>query len=154
MNTAALIVGLIVAGITRLRRPTIARDDGPETRPPGRRRRRHQAGRPDLLQAHGYRVSVATGGDAMRAVLETADPVDVVVLDATMPGESSVALARHARDRGIRIVMISGNPDQMEAYQERADQLPWKSFTGAQLQRALEHALASEMAGQRPEDPD
>jgi two-component system, OmpR family, response regulator len=108
----------------------------------------------DMLLALGYRVSLAKGGEAMRAFLETPDAVELIVLDATMPGEPSVNLALHAKRRGIRLIMISGNPDAMREFQDHADQLLWKPFRQAELRRAVEHALSSQMRGQRREDPD
>ena len=66
----------------------------------------------------GYRVSVATGGETMRAFLETPDPVDLIVLDASVPGEPSLSLALHAKDQGIRLVMISGNPAKMQEFHD------------------------------------
>jgi CheY-like chemotaxis protein len=68
----------------------------------------------DLLLEAGYRVSVAADGDTMRAFLHTGDPVDVIVLDALMPGEQSFSLALHAKELGIRLVMISGDPEVMK----------------------------------------
>jgi two-component system, OmpR family, response regulator len=106
-----------------------------------------------LLDA-GYRVSLAKDGEAMRAFLETPDPVDLIVLDASMPGEPSLTLALHAKDRGTRLIMISGNPATMEAFHNRADQLLWKPFRQGDLMRAIEHALASETLGQRIVDPE
>ena len=61
----------------------------------------------------GYRVSVALDGDTMRQFLDTPDPVDLIVMDALMPGEPAVPLALHARDRGIKLVMISGSPEKI-----------------------------------------
>jgi DNA-binding NtrC family response regulator len=109
----------------------------------------------DLLLDLGYRVSLAASDAAMRAFLETADRVDVIVLDATMDEELDlIDSALLAQSKGIRLVMISGNPPTMEAYHERADQLLHKPFRGAELEQAINHALASGTFGQRDEDPD
>src|ERR1700719_2359857 len=62
-------------------------------------------------------------------------------------------LAPHAKSRGIRVVMISGSPDQMETAEEKADQLLPKPFSAAELERAMQHALASETFGRRGSDP-
>jgi two-component system OmpR family response regulator len=45
----------------------------------------------DILQDQNYRVSSAASGALMREFLETADAVDCVILDATMPGEGSIS---------------------------------------------------------------
>jgi two-component system OmpR family response regulator len=53
----------------------------------------------EQLMALGHRVSAAKDGETMRRLLDTPDHVDLIVLDALMPDESSVTLALHARDR-------------------------------------------------------
>jgi two-component system, OmpR family, phosphate regulon response regulator OmpR len=106
-----------------------------------------------LLADLGYRVSVAKDAAATRAILD-ADGVDVIVLDASTSDMADVSLAIEAKDRGIRLVMISGNPKEMELFQNRADQLLWKPFRRADLERAIQHALASHTFGQRVEDLD
>jgi len=108
----------------------------------------------DTLVDLGYRVSVATGGETMRAFLETPDPVDLIVLDASVPGEPSLSLALHAKDQGIMLVMISGNPAKMHEFHDRADQLLWKPFRREGLKAAIEQALFSTVSGQRREDRD
>lgn len=64
----------------------------------------------DYLQIHGFRVSTAEGGTAMRRLLER-HRVDVVLLDVRMPGENGFALARALRSEasaGIIMVTASG----------------------------------------------
>ena len=105
-----------------------------------------------LLVDLGYRVSVAKDAEATHAILD-ADGVDLIVLDASTSDTPGVSLAMEAKDRGIRIVMISGNPKEMELFQNRADQLLQKPFNRADLERAIQHAFASDTFGQRSEDP-
>ena len=106
----------------------------------------------DLLLDLGYLVTLANDASNMRAALD-ADGIGLIVLDASTSDADSIALATLAHDRGIRLVMISGRPEIMEAYQNRADQLLWKPFAGEALQRAVDHAFASGTFGQRKEDP-
>jgi CheY-like chemotaxis protein len=108
----------------------------------------------DLLGDLGYRVSVATGGETMRAFLKTPDTVDLIVLDAVMPGEPSVTLALRAKEQGIKLVMISGYPGKMQEFHDRADQLLWKPFRREELKLAVEQALFSGVFGQRRENDD
>jgi two-component system, OmpR family, response regulator len=108
----------------------------------------------DLLLDLGHRVSLAKDGDAMRAFIQARDKVQLIVLDASTSDAEEITLGIQARDHGIRLIMISGHPGIMERYQDRADQLLWKPFGRAELERAVDHALASEIAGQRVEDPD
>jgi DNA-binding NtrC family response regulator len=107
----------------------------------------------DLLLDLGYSVSHAQDAAKMRALL-AADRIDLIVLDASTSDAEAVTLATVARDRGIRLVMISGNLETMEAYNNRADQLLRKPFGRDALKRAVNYAFASAMLGQRKEDPD
>jgi two-component SAPR family response regulator len=83
-----------------------------------------------------------------------ADGIDLIVLDASTSETPGLSLALEAKDKGIRLVMISGHPKEMEAFNDRADQLLWKPFGREQLARAVKYALASEVRGQRKEDPE
>jgi two-component system, OmpR family, response regulator len=47
----------------------------------------------DYLQQHGFRVSTADGGAALRQILNR-DGADIVVLDIMMPGEDGLSIAR------------------------------------------------------------
>jgi DNA-binding response OmpR family regulator len=106
----------------------------------------------EFLLDLGYRVSVGKDAEAARALLD-ADGIDLIVLDASTSDEAGISVAMEAKDRGIRLVMISGNPKDMEKFQDRADQLLWKPFRQADLERAIQHAFVSLTFGQRKEDP-
>ncbi len=61
----------------------------------------------EYLDLHGFRVSTADGGVALRAIVES-DPVDLVVLDISMPGEDGLSLARFLREHtSVAIVMLT-----------------------------------------------
>lgn len=107
----------------------------------------------DPLLDLGFRVSLAMDGDAMRAFLEFSELVDVIILNASMPGEGSEMLAMHVKDRGIKLVMISGDPERMQRAEACADQLLRKPFPVGDLQRAVMAALDSDVFGQRRTDP-
>jgi DNA-binding NtrC family response regulator len=94
----------------------------------------------DLLIDLGHVVTLARDGATMRAILD-AIGIDLIVLDASTSDTDALTLATVARERGIRLVMISGHPAIMKAYRDRADQLLWKPFAGDALKRAIEHAL-------------
>jgi two-component system, OmpR family, response regulator len=47
----------------------------------------------DYLKQHGFRVSTADGGAALRQILSR-DGADIVVLDIMMPGEDGLSIAR------------------------------------------------------------
>jgi DNA-binding NtrC family response regulator len=104
----------------------------------------------DMLQERGYRVDSAADGISMRDFLQGDDPVNAIVLDAVMPGESSTALALHARELGLPVVMISGSPEMMQFAIENGLQLLEKPFRMQELVDALAQALGSREFGQRP----
>lgn len=60
------------------------------------------------LVKHGYDVSQANGGPGLRALLAER-PVDLVILDITMPVEDGLSIARYLRGLGpIGIIMLTG----------------------------------------------
>jgi len=106
----------------------------------------------EMLMERGYRVSSANGGEAMRDFLQGNDPVDAIVLDAFMPGESSTALARHAKELRLPVVMVSGSPVAMQFAIENDLQLLEKPFKMHELFDALDAAFRSGEFGQRALD--
>jgi len=68
----------------------------------------------EYLSLQGYRVTPAEGGGALRRLLEL-DPVDLVVLDLSMPGEDGLTLARHLREHhAVGIVMVTARADVID----------------------------------------
>jgi two-component system OmpR family response regulator len=103
-----------------------------------------------MLQQSGFVATAATGGVAMRDILTAdASPIDVIVLDALMPGEPSAALALHAKALRIPLVMISGSPETMKFAADNGLQLLRKPFHMAEFIEAVETAIASGQFGQR-----
>jgi two-component system cell cycle sensor histidine kinase/response regulator CckA len=101
------------------------------------------------LARAGYRVLVASGGSEADVVLARhAGPVDVLLTDLVMPGESGRALARRLRlaRPDLVIVYMSGYPGDALAPEHDGDDeehellLP-KPFGLAQLERVLARAL-------------
>jgi two-component system OmpR family response regulator len=107
----------------------------------------------ETLQTLGYRVSLAKDGEAMQAFVANGEDPDVIVLDASTSETPGLNVALQARELGIRLVMISGHPNFITEFSDRADQLLWKPFRREQLARAIEHALESSVFGQRKADP-
>ena len=95
-----------------------------------------------ILESHNFRVSYAANGSLMRDFLQTADPVDCVVLDALMPGEAGISLALHLKDVGLPVVVISGSPEAMERAVEDDLQLLRKPFRAKELYDAINVALS------------
>jgi len=66
------------------------------------------------LTRHGFAVSEADGGEALRALMAER-PVDLAILDVNMPGEDGISIARDLRGRGpIGIIMLTANGDQVD----------------------------------------
>jgi two-component system phosphate regulon response regulator OmpR len=62
----------------------------------------------EYLELHGYQVSVADGGTALRRLIAGEKPVDLVILDLNMPGEDGLTLARFLREHAkIGIIMLT-----------------------------------------------
>jgi CheY-like chemotaxis protein len=98
-----------------------------------------------ILEAHGYRVTDASGGEE---ALASWQPVDVLVTDVVMPGMAGQELAQIAleRNRDLRVVYMSGHTeDVLVRNGARAGNIAFvqKPFTRATLLRAVEEALAS-----------
>src|SRR5262249_60653651 len=59
----------------------------------------------DYLSRQKFRVSGATGGDALRKIVERELPA-LVLLDVGLPGEDGFALARWLREKSSRIGIV------------------------------------------------
>jgi two-component system cell cycle sensor histidine kinase/response regulator CckA len=108
-----------------------------------------------ILEAHGYQVSQAAGGEE---ALATWEPVDVLVTDVVMPGMTGQELAQiaHERNPDLRVVYMSGHTeDVLVRNGARARNLAFvqKPFTRTSLLRAVEEALASAPSDAGEESP-
>ena len=103
-----------------------------------------------VLEDTGYRVSSVISAAAMRNFLSSGELVDAVILDASMREANSAALALHAKNFRLPVVMISGNPDAMRFARENGLQLLEKPFRRHQLLDSLLKAFASGEYGQLP----
>lgn len=101
-----------------------------------------------ILEDRGYRVSCVHDGVSMRHLLEH-DKVDAIVIDASMRGETSTSLAKHAKALRLPLVMISGNDAIMGFAANNSLQLLQKPFRIQELCDALDLAFASGKFGQR-----
>lgn len=69
----------------------------------------------EYLELHGFRVVQAGDGPALRALLAAGEPIDLAVLDITMPGEDGLSLARHLREHtGVAIIMVTAAGDVVD----------------------------------------
>lgn len=90
----------------------------------------------EYLTRHGYRVSVADGGKAMRAQLESS-AVDLIVLDIMMPGEDGLTLCRELRAHSdtpiILLTAVADETDRVIGLELGADDYVTKPFNPREL---------------------
>jgi two-component system OmpR family response regulator len=107
----------------------------------------------EMIREHGYRVSWTVDGKSTREFLQGNDPVDVVVLDVLLPGESGADLALYVKKLGLALVMISGSPDALEFAEANNLQKLNKPFRSHELIDALMKALRNGEPGRRSKYP-
>ncbi len=68
----------------------------------------------EYLTGHGFRVSTAEGGAAMHAVLDK-EPVDLIIMDLRMPGESGLSLTSSVRKTSkAGVIILTGTGDDVD----------------------------------------
>jgi DNA-binding response OmpR family regulator len=90
----------------------------------------------EYLSAENFRVSVVSRGREMLAVLEH-EPVDLVLLDLRLPGESGLDLAGKVRETSrVPIMILSGQADEADrvrGLELAADDYVTKPFSPREL---------------------
>lgn len=90
----------------------------------------------EYLTGHGFAVSTADGGAAMRAILSER-PAHLAILDLKMPGEDGLSLARYLRGQGkIGIIMLTASAeiiDRVVGLEMGADDYIAKPFDPREL---------------------
>jgi two-component system OmpR family response regulator len=86
----------------------------------------------ELLEGDDLRVSVAADGRQMRRVVAE-ERVDLVLLDAVLPGESGLSLARHATALGLRVILMTGDPTQQQILEASGFPFIMKPFRMTEL---------------------
>ncbi|MDH3230735.1 MAG: response regulator [Alphaproteobacteria bacterium] len=109
----------------------------------------------EYLELHGFRVSLADGGENLRKVMARAPPVDLVVLDLNMPGEDGLTIARYLRehtDVGIVILTATGQTlDRIVGLEIGADDYMAKPFDLRELLARIKSVLRRISASPAPE---
>jgi two-component system phosphate regulon response regulator OmpR len=108
----------------------------------------------EYLELHGFRVSLADGGEILRKVLAGTPPVDLVVLDLNMPGEDGLTIARYLREHteiGIVILTAAGQPlDRIVGLEIGADDYMAKPFDLRELLARIKSVLRRISASPAP----
>ena len=96
------------------------------------------------LTKHGYRVTLAEGGPAMRRALKTG-AIDLVVLDLMMPGEDGLTLCRELRAAGempvIMLTAMAEETDRVVGLELGADDYVTKPFNPRELLARIKAVL-------------
>ncbi len=89
-----------------------------------------------LMTRHGFRVTVAADGKAMRKALECGK-IDLIVLDVMLPGEDGLTLCRQVRSQSsIPIIMLTAmgeDTDRIVGLEMGADDYLPKPFNPREL---------------------
>ncbi|GGX84724.1 DNA-binding response regulator [Litchfieldella qijiaojingensis] len=97
----------------------------------------------DALQEAGYRISSLPSGQALHELLAR-DPVDLIVLDLKLDGESGLQVARNVRATSpVPIMMLTGKGDETDrilGLELAADDFLMKPFNLRELMARV-HAL-------------
>jgi len=108
----------------------------------------------EYLQLHGFRVSLADGGESLRKVMAGSDPIDLVILDLNMPGEDGLTIARHLREHssvGIVILTAAGQTvDRVVGLEIGADDYMTKPFDLRELLARVKSVLRRVTAAPTP----
>ena len=96
------------------------------------------------LTKHGYRVTVADGGGAMKKALK-AGAIDLVVLDVMMPGEDGLTLCRDLRATSdtpvIMLTAMAEDTDRVIGLELGADDYVTKPFNPRELLARIKAVL-------------
>jgi len=108
----------------------------------------------NYLSRHGFRVSIAPDGNAMRESMAR-DKVDLVLLDLGLPGEDGLSLTRHIRAHsnvGVIIVTGSGESvDRIVSLELGADDFVSKPFDLRELLARVRSVLRRTISAVEPE---
>ncbi|CAH1650075.1 Transcriptional regulatory protein AruR [Hyphomicrobiales bacterium] len=105
------------------------------------------------FDGEGFKVTLADGGPAMRAVLER-EHIDLVLLDLMMPGDDGFVLAKEIRARpDIGIIMLTGRSDMIDrvvGLEVGADDYIAKPFHLREVHARVKSVLRRLQPGGRP----
>ncbi len=99
----------------------------------------------EYLDLHGFKVSLADGGEALREIMAGDRKVNLVILDLNMPGEDGLTIARYLRehsDVGIIILTAAGQTlDRIIGLEIGADDYMGKPFDLRELLARVKSVL-------------
>jgi CheY-like chemotaxis protein len=101
-----------------------------------------------FLRAGGHSVITANSGVPALDILDSDQPLDLMLTDVTMPGLNGFNLARMARIRrpGLKILYLSGGDENAQIARDQGDRLGkmlTKPIQSQELAREVEAALVA-----------
>ncbi|OED48669.1 DNA-binding response regulator [Endozoicomonas sp. (ex Bugula neritina AB1)] len=106
------------------------------------------------LGQHGYQVSLADGGKAMRDILQK-QPADLIVLDVMMPEEDGLSVCRWLQENDgppvIMLTAMSEEADTVVGLEMGADDYVTKPFSPRELLARIKAVLRRLEGAQKPE---
>jgi two-component system, cell cycle sensor histidine kinase and response regulator CckA len=105
-----------------------------------------------ILRVGGYNVIAAESGvDALRRMQNSAQTIDLALLDLMMPGMNGIELARHVQNGnpGVPILLMTGyGPEEIaRVVRDNPYRIIWKPFKTESLLRMIENALGGSTSG-------
>jgi CheY-like chemotaxis protein len=105
-----------------------------------------------ILWAKGHVVVTANSGVLALDILDSNQPLDLMITDVTMPGLNGLNLARMARTRRprLKILYLSSGDDDAQVARDQGDRLGkmlTKPIQSQELAREVEGALAAPSSG-------
>jgi CheY-like chemotaxis protein len=101
----------------------------------------------EILQMEGYVVIEATDGEeAIRLFLENQDAIDIVMLDAVMPGKSGLEVYEEIKEAraGTRVLLMSGYTEDIifnKGFEDRAVEFISKPISVEELLKKVREVL-------------
>ncbi len=103
----------------------------------------------ESLADAGFDVAEAESGEAAMRLLDTLDPLDLLLTDIQMPGSidgNAVALAAKKRHPGLPVIYVTGRPDSLRNGMGRSDAFIRKPFGPTEVLSLIRTLLASRQA--------
>jgi DNA-binding response OmpR family regulator len=126
--------GILDAAVAAMQHTILAVDDEPEV----------LSMLQDYLGSKGFRVLTAGGAEEARAILAR-EPIDLAMLDISMPGEDGLSLARHLREHHasaiIMLTALNSVVDRIVGLEIGADDYVAKPFDLRELLARVKSVL-------------
>ena len=100
----------------------------------------------DVFAHEGYHFTIASDGASMRRGLASPG-IDVVIVDVGLPGgETGLALAEEAADRGCGVILVTGHGKFYEDVEKSGHRYLFKPFRLGSLLELVDHVLRETQA--------